>query len=478
MVLSTFSSWDFTNTWQGVIQIGFVCLILIISNSLRRKIPFLRNLLLPTAVIAGFLGLGLKYLVLWLNIEVSGTPLLNNEFFEIITYHAIAVGFIALTLKTLKTENESRNDGTAIKSGLLIVSSYLIQAIIGLIITIALGFIFTSVAKYAGILLPMGFGQGPGQAGNIGQVLQDNGFASGKTFGLSISTFGFLWACIPGVYYINKLAKQKKITRSTEIEMSETLRSEVESKDEIPLTESIDKLSVQLCFVGVVYLVSWLFMNGISYLLVNSGIKFLAKDLNSLIWGFNFIFALIFTILLKRILAFLMKKKIMKRKYTNDYMLNRISGVAFDFMIACSIMAIELEMLKDWGLIIALVLITSVGGIVTYFYLQFACKRIYPTYVYEATVAMYGTMTGTASTGIALLREIDPQFKTKAADNLVLGTGTAILFGGPLLIIAGLVYLPGLLYWSLGALIVFFLLIYLILFVFKRKKKTTKIVSE
>lgn len=478
MVLSTFSSWDFTNTWQGVIQIGFVCLILIISNSLRRKIPFLRNLLLPTAVIAGFLGLGLKYLVLWLNIEVSGTPLLNNEFFEIITYHAIAVGFIALTLKTLKTENESRNDGTAIKSGLLIVSSYLIQAIIGLIITIALGFIFTSVAKYAGILLPMGFGQGPGQAGNIGQVLQDNGFASGKTFGLSISTFGFLWACIPGVYYINKLAKQKKITRSTEIEMSETLRSEVESKDEIPLTESIDKLSVQLCFVGVVYLVSWLFMSGISNLLVNSGIKFLAKDLNSLIWGFNFIFALIFTILLKRILAFLMKKKIMKRKYTNDYMLNRISGVAFDFMIACSIMAIELEMLKDWGLIIALVLITTVGGLVTYFYLQFACKRIYPTYVYEATVAMYGTMTGTASTGIALLREIDPQFKTKAADNLVLGTGTAILFGGPLLIIAGLVYLPGLLYWSLGALIVFFLLIYLILFVFKRKKKTTKIVSE
>ncbi|HKM29870.1 MAG TPA: sodium/glutamate symporter [Bacilli bacterium] len=478
MVLSTFSSWDFTNTWQGVIQIGFVCLILIISNSLRRKIPFLRNLLLPTAVIAGFLGLGLKYLVLWLNIEVSGTPLLNNEFFEIITYHAIAVGFIALTLKTLKTENESRNDGTAIKSGLLIVSSYLIQAIIGLIITIALGFIFTSVAKYAGILLPMGFGQGPGQAGNIGQVLQDNGFASGKTFGLSISTFGFLWACIPGVYYINKLAKQKKITRSTEIEMSETLRSEVESKDEIPLTESIDKLSVQLCFVGVVYLVSWLFMSGISNLLVNSGIKFLAKDLNSLVWGFNFIFALIFTILLKRILAFLMKKKIMKRKYTNDYMLNRISGVAFDFMIACSIMAIELEMLKDWGLIIALVLITTVGGLVTYFYLQFACKRIYPTYVYEATVAMYGTMTGTASTGIALLREIDPQFKTKAADNLVLGTGTAILFGGPLLIIAGLVYLPGLLYWSLGALIVFFLLIYLILFVFKRKKKTTKIVSE
>ncbi|MDD3348884.1 MAG: sodium/glutamate symporter [Bacilli bacterium] len=473
MILSTFSSWDFDNTWLGIIQIGFVCLVLIISNTLRRKIPFLRNMLLPTAVIAGFLGLGLKYLIMWLDIRVGATPILNNEFFEIITYHTIAIGFIALTLKTLKTEGESRTDGTAIKSGLLIVSSYLMQAVIGLVITIALGFLFTSVAQYAGILLPMGFGQGPGQAGNIGQVLQDNGFVGGKSFGLSISTFGFLWACIPGVYYINKLAKQKKITRYTEVEASETLRSEVETKDEIPLTESIDKLSIQLCFVGFVYLVTWLFMQGASNLLVNSGIKFLAKDLNSLLWGFNFIFALIFTMILKRILAFLMKKKIMKRKYTNDYMLNRISGVAFDFMIACSIMAIELEMLNNWGLIIALILVTSIGGFITYHYIQFACKRLYPSYVHEATAGMYGMMTGTASTGVALLREIDPNFKTKAADDLVLGSGTAVMFGGPLLIIAGLVYRDGWywLYGSLAALFIFFIIIYYFLFLFKHKKK-------
>ena len=476
MILSTFSSWDFDNTWLGILQIGFVCLVLIISNTLRRKIPFLRNMLLPTAVIAGFLGLGLKYLISWLDIRVGGTPILNNEFFEIITYHTIAIGFIALTLKSVKTETESKKDGSAIKSGLLIVSSYLMQAVIGLTITIALGFVFSSVAQYAGILLPMGFGQGPGQAGNIGQVLQDNGFVGGKAFGLSISTFGFIWACIPGVYYINKLVKEKKVTRYKEMETSNVLRSEVESKDEIPLSESIDKLSIQLCFVGSVYLVTWLFLQGVSSLLVNSGVKFLAKDINSLLWGFNFIFALAFTMILKQILKFLMKKKIMKHKYTNDYMLNRISGVAFDFMIACSIMAIELEMLNDWGLIITLLAISTAGGFATYHYVKFACKRLYPTYVYEATAGMYGMMTGTASTGVALLREIDPHFKTKAADNLVLGSGTAVIFGGPLLIITGLVYREGWywLYGSLAALLIFFLIVCYFLFLFKRKKKLQK----
>lgn len=477
MILSTFSSWDYNNTWRWVIQIGLVCLVLIIANTLRRKIPFLRNMLLPTAVIAGFLGLGLKYLILWLNISIDGISIVSNEFFEVITYHTIAIGFIALTLKTLKTEKESKSDGTAIRSGLLIVSSYLLQAVIGLIVTILLGFVFINVAQYAGILLPMGFGQGPGQAGNIGQILQDNGFIGGKSFGLSVSTLGFVWACIPGVYYINKLAKQKKIVRHSDIEGTTTFQSEVESKDEIPLTESIDKLSVQLCFVGFVYLITWLFMFFVSNLLQNSGVAFLQKDLNSLLWGFNFVFAIIFTMILKKVLSFLMKKKIMKRKYTNDYMLNRISGVAFDFMITCSIMAIELETLNDWGLIIALIIMTTIGGIATYFYIQFACKRLYPNYVYEATAGMYGMMTGTASTGVALLREIDPQFKTKAADDLVLGSGTAVMFGGPLLIIAGLVYRDGWywLYGSLAALLIFFLIIFYFLFIFKKKKKRVKL---
>ena len=81
MILSTFSSWDYNNTWRWVIQIGLVCLVLIIANTLRRKIPFLRNMLLPTAVIAGFLGLGLKYLILWLNISIDGISIVSNEFF-------------------------------------------------------------------------------------------------------------------------------------------------------------------------------------------------------------------------------------------------------------------------------------------------------------------------------------------------------------------------------------------------------------
>jgi ESS family glutamate:Na+ symporter len=46
-------------------------------------------------------------------------------------------------------------------------------------------------------------------------------------------------------------------------------------------------------------------------------------------------------------------------------------------------------------------------------------------------------LTGTASTGVALLREVDPNFKTPAATDLVTGSTTAVLFGLPILLIAG-----------------------------------------
>lgn len=48
---------------------------------------------------------------------------------------------------------------------------------------------------------------------------------------------------------------------------------------------------------------------------------------------------------------------------------------------------------------------------------------------------MFGMLTGTASTGMILLREIDPNFETPAADNLVFQQIPAIAFGAPLLLL-------------------------------------------
>jgi len=51
---------------------------------------------------------------------------------------------------------------------------------------------------------------------------------------------------------------------------------------------------------------------------------------------------------------------------------------------------------------------------------------------------MFGMLTGTASTGIALLRGIDPDLDTDVAKNLVLGSAVAAPLGLPLMVLLGL----------------------------------------
>lgn len=449
--------WDY-GTWQSINQIAYLCVILLIANVLRRKISILRKSLLPTAVIGGFLALGIK------SLNILPTGFVDAAFMENITYHMIAIGFIALGLKTLKNQKKS-DRGVALDAGLVIVGTYLLQAVIGLAITLFLGYtLFPDLFKASGILLPLGFGQGPGQAGNIGTVYELNGFLGGKAFGLSIASFGFLWACIGGVIYMNvQLRKQK--AKKSDVTSEKILTSEmIQEADEIPLAEAIDKFTVQIALVMLVYFMTFLLMFGIDFLLKNGDPEgFGMKTVRPLIWGFNFIFATLMALLFKKIIAKLRETKWMNRQYPNDFMLNRIAGVAFDFMIIASITSINISDLNR--LWIPFLLITTVGGILTMIYLRKVCKKIFPTYEFEAFVAMYGNLTGTVSTGIALLREIDPEFKTPAANNLVLGSTTAIVFGFPLLLLVGFAYRNDL--WTLivlGLIIVFALAINALLF--------------
>ena len=78
------------------------------------------------------------------------------------------------------------------------------------------------------------------------------------------------------------------------------------------------------------------------------------------------------------------------------------------------------------------------GAAATWFYLAWLCKKIYPGYYYEGLMSMFGMLTGTISSGVLLLREIDPEYKTPAANNLVLGSSFGIGFGFPVLILVGM----------------------------------------
>ena len=54
--MGTFNFWD-VEIWSFVITIAILIGAMLLANILRRKIPFLRRSLLPSAVLGGFIAL-------------------------------------------------------------------------------------------------------------------------------------------------------------------------------------------------------------------------------------------------------------------------------------------------------------------------------------------------------------------------------------------------------------------------------------
>ena len=456
--------------WSVMLQLCIIAVGLLAGNILRTKVPFMQKSLIPSALIGGALILIFR----WLYSDVLGwEDLINKSTMEIITYHALGLGFVALALKNNKVESKS-STMKVVETGTLTASTYIIQGIVGLLVTIPMFYFGKQIFYAAGLLLPMGYGQGPGQALNFGTIYMDRAAEQdiafpGKDFGLSIAAMGFIIGCVVGVIYLNILKKKGKIKIAEIKEKQMNKLSDYEGENEIPDTESVDKLSIQFCLILFTYLLVYLFNHFLQTLdLGNFG----EKTLMPLMWGFNFLLGTLFGIMIKGIMNGLKRANIMKREYINNYLLNRISGFFFDIMIVAGTAAINFTEFK--GFVLPYILVCTLGAIATFWFVLKVCKHLYPNYTYEGFFSMFGMLTGTASNGMILLREIDPKFETPAANNLVLQSLPAVALGFPVLLLVSFApqgFTQALI--TLGILIVVFIIFNLFMFrtkIFKKKK--------
>ncbi len=425
------SSFAEMSSWSWLIQLFIIVAALLIANLIRCNVPLFRRSLLPSALLAGLLILCLKPITAF-------SSMVDRHVMEIITYHALGLGFVAMALKNKKIKS-STTTLKVIETGAVTASTYILQGLAGLLITIPL-FLWWNGSDFfysSGLLLPMGYGQGPGQALNFGVTF--SGWASdqgitfhGSDFGLSIAAMGFIVGSLVGVIYMNVLRRRGKLKISGEKYVEKYTLADYESEKEIPHSESIDKLTVQLCLVLLVYALVFLLMYGIQQLdLGNFGVK----TLKPLVWGFNFLWGTLLGVFVKWVIGRLRKSNLMQREYINNYTLDRIAGTCFDFMIVAGTAAIDFNNLRNLWL--PLLLVCALGALVTFWYVLRCCRKLYPDYTYEAFFSMFGMLTGTASNGMILLREIDPRFETPAANNLVLQTIPALAFGFPVLLLMG-----------------------------------------
>ncbi|MBR4229111.1 MAG: hypothetical protein IKR83_00180 [Bacteroidales bacterium] len=419
------------SAWAWLIQFFIIVVALLVANLIRCNVPLFRRSLLPSALLAGLIILCLKPLGFF-------ASLVDKPSMEIITYHALGLGFVAMALKNKKIKSAT-STLKVVETGAVTASTYILQGLVGLIITVPL-FLWWNNSDFfyaAGLLLPMGYGQGPGQALNFGVTFaswaEGQGLVfHGSDFGLSIAATGFIVGSLVGVIFMNILRRKGKLKVREKSATEHYSLTDYESEGEIPHSESIDKLTVQLCLVLLVYTLVFLLMYGVQHLELGN---FGTNTLKPLFWGFNFLWGTLIGVLVRWVIGRLRKSNLMQREYINNHYLDRIAGTCFDVMIVAGTAAIDFNNLR--GLWLPLVLVCAVGALVTFFYVLRCCRRLYPDYQYEGFFSMFGMLTGTASNGMILLREIDPRFETPAANNLVLQTIPALAFGFPVLLLMG-----------------------------------------
>lgn len=423
------------NGWVIALYFSGIAACLGIATVLKLKVKIFHKHLMPTSMLAGAIGL------IALQLARYGFGWLSEEELQQIQHdlgflvsHLMAVGFIALALK----DRNKKKNTDIVNTGYAIVKTYMAQGILGLAISLFLvRFVFPDLFPPLGMLLPLGFAQGPGQAVNIGIKWEQAGFTNGANISLAIANFGFLWALIGGVPFLNFLLKRVyKNQKKYSIHEVKDMEFEKHSKHTISVPKSthIDDLTIQLLLIGSVYLVTYLLILGLSKLLIPLGS--FGETVSEMLWGFNFVIGTVVAFGTRIFMDKMRVKRVIRINYADNYLLQRISSSSFDFMITASLAAISISVLKEY--LIPILILTTAGGLFTMVYTYYLCKMIYREEQLEHIVALYGMWTGTITTGIALLREIDPYSKSDVPEHLVLGSGFGIFVGFPLMFILAL----------------------------------------
>ena len=153
-------------------------------------------------------------------------------------------------------------------------------------------------------------------------------------------------------------------------------------------------------------------------------------------------------------------------QYQNNYLLSRMSGLAFDLMIVAGVSAIEINDIKRY--LLPIIILSVVGCIITYAYIRLVTKHCFKGFEHEMFLMSFGTLTGTASNGMILMKEVDPNLRTPTSSLYILSNFPAMIMIAPLLLLLG--FAGGSLTHAIIACAIFFVLwVLYTLFLFRRK---------
>ena len=411
--------------FDTLVLFGFLSTMLLCGVAMRARISGLQRFLFPSCLVGGTLGLLLMS---------SGILPIRADDIQTFAYHCFNLSFISVGLTQDEKIAVKGRTRTVLRGSVWMALTqgvtFPLQALIGGVLVIAFGLGGMDLFPTFGFLAPLGFNEGPGQALSFGKVWQQVGFEHGATVGLTFAAMGYFFAFFIGVPLVNRGLRKRNATGGVKALAGDVrtglLKSSAVRQPAGQLTthsSNIDTLAYQCAVVGLVYLVTYGLVAGI--------VRLLPADAGAMLWGFFFFFGLAVALLVRKLMGIAGVAHLM-----DPGMQRRITGWSVDYLIVATVTGIQLAVV--WAYWLPITAIGLTAGIVTTVVVLVLGRRL-DNYRLERTVAIYGTVTGTVSCGLLLLRMVDPQLKSPATMEIALMNimvlpfvgGCTILVNGP-----------------------------------------------
>ena len=398
--------------WHGpLLDLTMLAAVLAVVGLLWQRFPRLGALGVPASMIAGLAALLLG---------PSGAGILAYDVgtAETLVYHGLALVFVTFGLIPPVAGQRVGSDARSMM--LAIPAMAVLQGAVGLGLVLLFSAFGDPLHPGFGLALPLAFSQGPGQALSIGRTWEATGMAHGGQVGLTIAAIGYLWCVIAG----GPLLWLGRRMGWTEVARDAATTTVEDAPIAAPRPGELDPLTRHVALIGGITLAVYGILVTLDGLIANPRTQ-------AMVWGFHFLFGVFLAIGLRQTLGWVGVQ-------LDGAVLRRIGGLTVDVVTCAAIAAIQVAVVEAY--LVPIVVISTVGGVVTAVACLWLARRAFSEDPFAHAVALFGMSTGTLPTGLALLRALDPDLRSPAARNIVLGCTGAIVPGIPLLLV--LVPLP------------------------------------
>jgi glutamate:Na+ symporter, ESS family len=410
--------------------------VLLVGIGLRSSVRVFRTLYLPASVLGGLIAFGLVQALMRGGVpeEVAAVAAgIAKEWAGWPTV-LIAVVFAALLLEG---SDDPAGGGLAAalqrgaRSGLLAWIIIIGQIVIGLTVyLVAVRPSRPDVPATFGQLLEVSWAGGHGASSGMGAIYASQGFAEGRDLAFFLATFGLIYGVLSGLVLVNIAVRRGWTAAKGATAVSDAAAAGEAKRGSIslPALPGVESLAIQVVLLAMAFAIGL----GLQRAFIAGSEAVFGADnpevRGEVIDGLGNVPLFLFTLLGGAIVRGAMRGLGLMHLISTDA-IRAIVGVAMEFLIVAAIATIQLEALTAfWTPVILLIVLAAAWST---FCLLVLARRILPrAYWFELGLLNYGFSTANTPQGFMLLRIVDPELRTRAAEDYAVAAPLSAPFVG------------------------------------------------